>query len=76
MYVALRANFQRSVETLELSQFSKLKVYKKQHKLLSFKMLLISFLEEMQRFDALIIVATILIFKSSTRLWSKFGGWR
>ena len=35
--------FQRSVKTLNLNQFSKFKVYKREHKILSLTVLFISF---------------------------------
>ena len=43
MNVALRANFERSVENLNLNQFSKFKVYKRKCTFLSLVMYLNSF---------------------------------
>ena len=49
MHVAQRGE----LKTLDLNQFSKFKMYKREYKFLGL-ILVISFLEEMQRFDALI----------------------
>ena len=70
MNIAPRANFQISVETLNLNQFSKFHICMKEVYIFELHDLITNFFVKIYRFDVLSWVLSF-IFKSGTLFWLK-----